>query len=89
MLALLYLCFTPLLWATEVTFSGRLSDWKEVSLSKDVASFILNIEYQGSEKVIIADLIDPQGKSWIKSNIGAPSESRVPIEVDSAPALLP
>ncbi|PIP96340.1 MAG: hypothetical protein COW00_16300 [Bdellovibrio sp. CG12_big_fil_rev_8_21_14_0_65_39_13] len=84
MLALLYLCFTPLLWATEVTFSGRLSDWKEVSLSKDVASFILNIEYQGSEKVIIADLIDPQGKSWIKSNIGAPSESRVPIEVDSA-----
>ena len=63
MLVFFYLCFTSLFWVTEVTFSGRLSDWKEVSLSKDVASFILNIEYQGSEKVIIADLIDPQSKS--------------------------
>jgi len=84
LLAFLHLLFAPLLWANEVSFKGRLSEWQKFQVNAGSSSFILGLEYESSDKIILADLVDPQGKAWIRSNIGQPSESRIPPEVDTA-----
>lgn len=84
LIAFFCIFITPLLWANEVSFKGRLSDWQQFEVSAGASSFIMSLEYETNDKVIIADLIDPQGKAWIRSNIGQPTESRIPPEVDTA-----
>jgi hypothetical protein len=84
LLILLIFLYCPLLSALEVHFEGRSSEDIHLQVKKGTFSFLVSLEFDSKEALMVESLVDPDGREYIKSNIGSPSEYRVPAPVYSS-----
>jgi hypothetical protein len=57
---------------------GTLSPWLEIIIDDETTSFLIGLESESAQYLYVADLIDPEGEVYIKSNHHTPSASRIP-----------
>lgn len=62
----------------EVAMLGLVSSWFEVHISESTESFLVTIESESETLLYVADLIDPNGKVYVRSNHGSASSARIP-----------
>lgn len=62
----------------QVSLNGTLSPWLEIEIGNETQSFVIGLESENPQYLYVADLIDPNGKVYIKSNHLEPSAQRLP-----------
>lgn len=71
-------------YGSSVELFQKISPWISFEISAATESFLIALEHTQQKNVIFADLIDPDGRVLIKSNIGTPSEARIPPDIHSS-----
>lgn len=83
-LILLILFNCPILSALEVQFTTRSSEELKLQVQKGTTSFLVSLEFESKEALMVQSLVDPNGREYIKSNIGSSAEYRIPAPVHSS-----
>lgn len=64
--------------AESVALKQNISPWISIEIGEKTQSFLVALESNENASLYVADLIDPNGKVYIASNIGSPSSARIP-----------
>lgn len=64
--------------AESVALKQNISPWISIEIGENTQSFLVALESEDDTSLYVADLIDPDGKPFIVSNVGAPSSARIP-----------